>query len=99
MMLSAEATPTPSITDLKNKPVIPQGIIEPLNQLLGMATFGVLALSALAFIVTAGLLILSALGRGGDGLENLIRRVLKIFIGCFGATSALAILTLFTGGF
>ncbi|SPT53466.1 Uncharacterised protein [Actinomyces bovis] len=93
------ATPTPDIKDLSNKPVIPPGIITPLNQLLGMATFGVLILAILAFIVTAGLLILSALGRGGDGLENLIRRVLKVFIGCFLATSALAIMTAITGGF
>lgn len=90
---------TDSLSDLDNSPVAPDGVVAKINNLLGMATFGVLAFTVLALIISGGLLVLSATGRGGEGLEKLVRTVSKIFIGAFLASSALSICTLLTGGF
>ena len=94
-----DSTPAPGLGGLDNTPVVPQGVITPLNNILGIMTFGVLAIAVIALLAVFGMLIMSAMGRGGTGLENLVRGTLKVFIGALGATSVLSIFTLVTGGF
>lgn len=91
--------PADDLGDLDDTPVVPDGVIAPLNKLLGMGTFAAIAVAAIALLVVFGQLILSAMGRGGDGAERLVRNVLKVFGGALAATSVLGILTTVTGGF
>lgn len=91
--------PMDDLSQLDNSPVVPAGVIGPINTLLGIGTAMGLIVAAVALLVVFVTLILSAMGRGGDGAEQLVRRVMKVFGGTVGVTSVVGILTLVTGGF
>lgn len=86
--------PADSLSDLSDDPVMPDGVAAPLSTLLGMGVAAGLVVAVVALMVVFAQLTLSAMGRGGDGAERLVRNVMKVFIGGVGVTSVLQILRL-----
>ncbi|CED91402.1 Hypothetical protein AAM4_1570 [Actinomyces succiniciruminis] len=93
------ALPMDELSELDDTPVVPDGVIAPINTVFGIGTFTAIVVAGISLLAVFGTLILSAMGRGGNGAEQLVKNLIKVFGGAIGATSVLGILTLVTGGF